>query len=340
MKRLIPTLLLVILCIGGFWYASSKDFFKEKPDTGTSLVKVNKDEVASYSIKTGDDVIEMQRKDGKWAMTKPSALPLNDSSADGWVESFNALSKDKIVDAKPADLAQFGLDKPSQQFQVTLQNGTVHTLSVGAPVAVQGYNYALFSGSPEVFQINDTKVKPLAMTQIDFMDKSPVKLEYDQVRSMTVDWKGQKWTLAKTDPDKKSYESDWKLGEQTVKGVDAGAYLDQLQFLSADKPAKRSTEVKLDAPELRIEVKSVDAAKKETTTTYTGKIVQEEVWLAKDGGEWAYALPVASIQELADKGNPQLQKPADPAAPAPSGASPMPTPVPLPTPSATTPAPK
>jgi hypothetical protein len=338
MKRLFPTLLLVILCIGGFWYASSKDFFKEKTNTSPSLVKINRDEVASYSIKTGEDVIEMQRKDGKWTMTKPSALPLNDSSADGWVESFNALSKDKTVDAKPSDLAQFGLDKPGQQFQITLQNGTVHTLSVGAPVAIQGFNYAMISDSPEVFQLSDTKVKPLAMKQIDFMDKSPVKLEYDQVSNIAVDWKGQKWMLAKMDPDKKSYESDWKLGEQTVKGADAGAYLDQLQFLSTDTPAKPSSEVKLDAPELRIEVKSVDAAKKETTTTYIGKVQQDVVWFVKEGGEWAYALPVASIQELADKGKPQPQQSGDPKAPAPPAASPMP--VPFPTPSATTPPPK
>ncbi|MDF2962689.1 MAG: hypothetical protein K0S39_4424 [Paenibacillus sp.] len=318
MKRLIPTLLLVIICIGGFWYASSKDFFKETKEPAATLVKVNKDEVAGYSIKNGENEIELQRKDGKWTMTKPSALPLNELSADGWVESFNAVSKEKTVDANASDLAQFGLDKPGQQFKVTMANGTAHTLSVGAPVAIQDFSYAMFSGSPEVFQVSDSQIKPLAMTQIDFMEKSPVKLEYDQVRSLSLDWKGQKWTLTKADADKKAYESDWKLDEQVVKGTDASQYLDKLQFFSTEQPARPVGEIKMDAPELRIEVKSVDASKKEVTAVYTGKIQQDNVWLVKEGSEWAYALPVTSIQELADKGKqqpPAEAAPANPAAP-------------------------
>ncbi|MCU6792895.1 DUF4340 domain-containing protein [Paenibacillus sp. WQ 127069] len=309
MKRLIPTLILVILCIGGFWYAQSKDFFKEKPEPSVALATINKDEVASYSIKNGDNEIEMQRKDGNWTMTKPSPLPLDKFSADGWVESFISLSKDKTVDANAADLAPFGLAKPAQQFKVTLQNGTVHMLSVGDPVAIQGFHYAMFSGSPEVFQLSDTKTQPLTLSQIDFMDKNPVKLDYEQLRAMTVDWKGQKWTLTKVDADKKSYESDWKLGEQTLKAADATQVIDKLQMLSTEQPAKRTAEIKLDAPELRVEVKLVDAAKKETTEVYLGKQQQDTVWFSKEGSEWAYALPAASIQELADKGNP----PAPPA---------------------------
>jgi hypothetical protein len=313
MKRLIPTLLLVILCIGGFWYASSKDFFKEqKPDAGPSLVKVNKDEVASYSIKTTDSEVELQRKDGKWSMTKPSPLPLEDYVADGWVESFQAVSKDKTVDANATDLAQFGLDKPSQLFKVTLQNGAVHTLSVGDPVAIQGFHYAMFSGSPEVFQLSDTKTTPLAIGQMDFMDKNPVKLDYEQVRSMMVSWKGKNWTLTKTDVDKKSYESDWKLGDTVVKAADASGFLDKLLFLATGQLAKRASEVKWDAPELRVEVKQVDGDKKESTAVYLGKIDQDNVWMAKEGGEWAYAIPLASIQELSDKSNPPVQADAPP----------------------------
>lgn len=70
MKRLIPTMILVILCIGGFWFASSKDFFKEKPPEAPALVNVKKEEVAGYTIKKGDTVIELQQKDGGWTMIR------------------------------------------------------------------------------------------------------------------------------------------------------------------------------------------------------------------------------------------------------------------------------
>lgn len=331
MKRLIPTLLLVIICIGGFWYASSQDFFKEKKPEAAPIAKVKKEEVASYSVKTGDTELEMQQKDGKWTMSKPSPLPLNDYSANGWIDSFNMISKDATIDAEGKDLAKFGLDKPQQQFSVKLSNGTVHTLSVGNAMLVQGYDYAMFSGSPEVFKLSDSQVKSLAKTPLDFMEKSPVKLDYEQVRGLTVDWKGHKWTLTKTDVDKKSYEANWKLGDQEVKGADSSKYLDKLQFLATEQLAKKAADVKLNAPELRVEVKTADTAGKEATTVYVGKLDGEQVWIAQEGGEWAYAVPSASIQELSELDKPQPAESAAPGAPsAPAGSTGAQTPPVLP----------
>lgn len=302
MKRLIPTMILVILCIGGFWFASSKDFFKEKPPEAPALVNVKKEEVAGYTIKKGDTVIELQQKDGGWTMIRPSAIPLNAVQPAGWIDSFNAVKKDKIVDENPSDLTQFGLNPPAQEFSIKLTNGTTHTLSVGGPVAVQGYYYAKFGGSPEVFQISESTLTSLEKQQIDFMEKRPIQLNYEQVRALSVDWKGHKWTLTKSEPDKKSYEANWKLGDKEVKGVDASRYLDKAAFLSTEQLAKPASEVKgLDQPELRIEIQTAGEDGKETSTVYVGKVENDNVWIAKQGGEWAFAVPASAIQELADK---------------------------------------
>ncbi|ULL19388.1 DUF4340 domain-containing protein [Paenibacillus sp. H1-7] len=316
MKRLIPTLILVIICIGGFWYASSQDFFKEKKEPAASLAKVNKDDVVSFTVKTAETDLEMQQKDGKWSMTKPSPLPLNEYSSNGWVNSFNQLTKDATIDAEGKDLAKFGLDKPQQQFTVKLKDGTVQTLSVGNPMLIEGFVYAMYSGSPEVFKMSDSQVKSLAVTPLDLMEKSPIRLEYDQVRAINVEWKGEKFTLTKTDTDKKSYEANWKLNGQDIKGSDAGSYLDKVQFISTEQLAKTAAEVKMDSPELRIEVKTADSSNKETTVTYTGKVEQDNVWLVQQNGAWAYAVPAASMQELADKFKEQPQAPEPTPAPA------------------------
>ncbi|WP_284643368.1 DUF4340 domain-containing protein [Paenibacillus silviterrae] len=310
MKRLIPTFLLVVLCIGGFWYASSKDFFKEKKEAGPSLAAVKKEEVVSYTIITQEGTVEMQQSGGNWSMLKPSDLPLNNYSPQGWVDSFAALTKEKTVDENPTDLAQFGLDKPKREFTVQLTDGTKHTLSIGDPVAIQGYSYAKFSGSPEVFRISDSSVTPLAKQPIDFMEKSPVKLQYDQVQSMSLDWKGEKWSIvrAEADKDKKPHEANWKLGEKELKGTDASQYLDQTMFLSTEQLVKKASEVKLDPPDLKLEIKEADAAGKEAVSVYTGKSEGDLVWIAKQGGEWAYAVPLQSIQDLADLPKKQEEK--------------------------------
>lgn len=334
MKRFIPTLILVALCVGGFWYASSRNFFKEETPAAPSVVAVKKEDVVAYAVKAGDSATELQQKDGKWAMTKPSALPLSDYAVTGWIDSFSAVTKDKSVDENPTDLAQFGLDKPAHEFSVTLKDGATHTLAVGNPVAVQGYYYAKYSGSPEVFRLSEANVTALSKQPLDFMEKAAVQLNYEQVRSLKVDWKGAGWTLTKAEPDKKSYEANWKLGDKEVKGADASNYLDKAAFLDTNELAKKASEVQgLNAPDLKLEVKEVDAAGKETTNVYIGKAEGDKVWIAKQGGEWAYAVAADAVQALADQGKepPAAETPAPaagagstpaPAAPAPAGTQP------------------
>lgn len=301
MKRLWPTLLLVVICIGGFWYASSKDFFKEKKDEPKQVFTVKKEDVAGFSMQNGDSAIELQKKDNVWTMTKPSPIPLNDFSAESWIDSFNLTTKDKTVEDNPSDLAKYGLEKPSQKFTVTMKDGSSKVISVGDPVPIPGFFYALSSGSGEVFRLSEQQVTSLHKQQLDFMEKSPIHTNYDQVTSLSVDWKGVKWSLTKTETDKKSYDANWKIGDRELKGADASNVLDKAIYLATDQLVKAASAVKMDAPELRVEVKETDSGK-ETVTVYTGKIDGDNVWIAKQGGEWAYAIPAASMQELSDMG--------------------------------------
>lgn len=314
MKRLIPTIVLVVLCIGGFWYASSKDFFKEKPQEAPALVTVKKEEVASYTVKNGDSETALERKDGKWTMTKPSALPLADSSADAWVDAFVSVKKDKIVTAAATDLAQFGLAAPKQVFTVKLTDGGERTLAVGDTVPVGGSYYAKLGDSPEVFQLGESTVQSLAKQPLDFMEKTAVKVEYEKVRALTVNGKGAAWTLTKEEPDKSSFVSKWKLGDRELSGTDATGYLDRAHSLVTTQLPKRVSEVKgLDQPDVRIELKLAgDTAGAETTVTYVGKTDGDNVWIAKQGGEWALAVPAGAVQELADhaKQAPQAAAPS------------------------------
>jgi hypothetical protein len=301
MKRLWPTILLVAICVAGFWYASSKDFFKEKKDEAQQVFNVKKEDVVSFSIQNGDNVIELQKKDTGWIMTKPSSIPVESFSIDGWIDSFNLTTKDKIVEEHAADLAKYGLDKPKQKFTVNLQDGSVKILNIGDKLPFPGYSYAAADGSDEVFRIGDQQLTWLNKQQIDFMEKSPVKANLDKVSFVAVDWKGGKWTLTKSEPDKNADQASWKLGDKETKGADAAPIIDKILYMSTDQLVKPLSGVSMDSPELRIEIKETDAGK-ETATVYTGKLNGDHVWIAKQGGEWAYAIPADTVQAMFDSG--------------------------------------
>lgn len=300
MKRFVPTIILVIVCIGAFWYASSQSFFKKAEEsTAKPLVTVKKEDITAVKLKTGADNIEMELKDGKWTMSKPQAIPLSSFETDTWASSFVTLTQEGEVDANPTDLSGFGLQTPAQEYEVTLKGGSVKTVQVGAPLPIAGYYYVKLKDAPNVYKVSETAIQGLAKTPMDFMEKMPIAVTYSDVLSVSLTWNGASKSLTKSDPAKTASESAWKFGDKELTGSEATSFLDQILLLSTDQLAKPSSSIKLDSPELKLELKQKKDGK-DSTDAYTGKVDGETVWIVKQGDTWAYGVPKASVQDLYD----------------------------------------
>jgi hypothetical protein len=306
MKRFLPTLLLVILCIGGFWFAASHSFFKKPEDKPVNLVTANKDDVQSFTIKNNapqqgeTPVITLEKKDGKWAMTQPAAYPLNTYSPDSWVSAITSATGDKKIEENVQDLSKYGLDKPKEEFQIVLKDGTRKTLLLGDATPVTGTYYVKTDGSSTVYQMSQENLQSLQKQPIDMVEKDPFQFDYNKLKSLTVQWKGQEWTLTKSDLSKMAYESDWKLGDLSLSSDDGTAFLDKMINFASDQLPVAASTVKVDNPELTVKiVESVDG--KDVPSTYVGKIDGGVIWIVKQGGPWAYSLNPDDIQQLYDK---------------------------------------
>ncbi|MEC0228580.1 DUF4340 domain-containing protein [Paenibacillus alba] len=299
MKRFIPTILLVVVCIGAFWYASSQNFFQEKKEEPKSLVVLKQEDVQSLSVQTEEQQVELARNGSGWDMKKPAAAPINANQADSWLDALGLVNSTKLVEDQPSDVAKYGLDKPVAAYEVQLKDGSKKGLKVGTALPIQGFSYVQVEGSPAVYQVSDQSLTGLSKAPVDFADTSPFKFENDKVQSVKVTWKGQSWTLAKTDKDKVAAEANWKLGDKELKGADANPLLDNLIFLHSAALPQPAAQKPVAGGELKVELAlSVDG--KDTTEVYEGKLDQDQVWLAKQGGAWAFQLTTADIQKLAD----------------------------------------
>ncbi|TNJ63434.1 DUF4340 domain-containing protein [Paenibacillus hemerocallicola] len=300
MKRFIPTIVLVVVCIGAFWYASSQSFFKKEDDADKPkpIVTVKQEDVAGIQIKQGG--IELQKKDGKWAVTKPAAYPTNAYSGDSWAGAFIALTQDSEIDANPSDLSKYGLTSPAQEFGVTMADGSSKTLQIGSALPIAGHSYAKLKDAPNVFRVSDEQIKTLQKDVSEFVDKSPFQMTYNEVSNVQMEWKGSSKSLSKVDPAKTSTESAWKLGDKEMKGTDVEPILDKMLLMSSEQMVKAISEIKMDAPEMKLQLKSTKDGK-ETTSVYVGKIEGEQIWIGLQSGPWVYSVPVATIQELFDR---------------------------------------
>ncbi|MDR6883425.1 DUF4340 domain-containing protein [Bacillus sp. 3255] len=299
MKRFIPTILLVVICIGGFWYASSKNFFQEKQEEPKSLLTLKQEDVQSLSLKTEAQEIELSRTDSGWEMKKPAAVPMNTNQVDSWLDMLGLVQSTKVVEESAGNLANYGLDKPLETYRVTLKDGSKKGISVGTALPIEGFSYVQVEGSPAVYQVSDQSLSSLNKTPVDFADTSPVKFESDKVQAVKVTWKGQTWTLTKTDKDKVTAEANWKLGDKELKGSEASPLLDELIFLHSTELPQPAAQQPAAGGELKVEL-TLTADGKDVTEVYEGKLSQDQVWVAKQGGTWSYQLPAADIQNIAD----------------------------------------
>ncbi|NQX61867.1 DUF4340 domain-containing protein [Paenibacillus qinlingensis] len=299
MKRFIPTILLVVICIGGFWYASSKDFFQEKKDEPKSLLTLKQEEVQAVSISSEGGLTALNRTTNGWDMQKPQAAPTNANGVDAWLDALGLVTSTKLVEDQASNLVEYGLDKPVGTYEVTMKDGSKKGLLVGTALPIEGFSYVQVEGSSAVYQVSDQSLTSLNKTPVDFADTSPIHQENDKVQSVKLTWKGQTWTLSKTDKDKVAADAAWKLGDKEMKGTDASPLLDQLIFLHTGELPQAAAGTPTTGGEFKLEIAmTVDG--KDVTDVYEGKLSGEQVWLAKQGGQWAYSLAAEDIQKLAD----------------------------------------
>lgn len=326
MKRLLPTLLLVIVCIGGFWYASSQSFFKEEVAVEEKkLVAMQAADIESIQLQniqpaatdteatppvTGP--IELSKKGDNWEIIKPVAYPLSTISVDSWKDAFAALTYESIVEESPASLTDYGLDEPNQFFQATLKDGTVKKLLIGNPLPIEGHSYVKLADAAQVYDVSDQVLDGLKKQPLDFVDKNVFKVEYANLKSLQAEWKGSQWLLEKAQADKTVFESTWKLDGKDKAAVEGTAIIDGIVGLIGTDLPKAANELKLDAPELRF-IFSGAADGKESAATYIGKIDGEYVWMGKEGGNWFFSFPITTVQDIFNTG--QIVEPASTAAP-------------------------
>jgi hypothetical protein len=320
MKRLLPTLIVVLVCLGGFWYASSQSFFKEKTAVDEKkLVTLQAADIQAIQFQAKNlassvspdavfDLTELTKKATSWEMMKPTAYPVNSFSVDSWNDAFAALTYEGVVEENPANLADYGLAEPKEFFQVNLKDGTTKKLLIGNALPIEGHVYAKFADASKVYDVTDQALQGLKKQPLDFVDKNAVKLTYDNVKSIHFEWKGSKWSLEKAQADKTVYESTWKVDGKERKANEGTAIIDKIVGLSTAELPKAASDVKMDAPELLITVTESDAGK-DTILTFTGKLDKDNVWITKHGGAWGFSIPAASVQEAFD-----ASKPVEPAA--------------------------
>nr|WP_150959416.1 DUF4340 domain-containing protein [Aneurinibacillus sp. XH2] len=301
MKKFIPTLVLVILCISGFWYASSQNWFKEPEGNKTKeLVSIAADDVKEIKISSPEgETVRLVKSDGGWTMSEPMGYPVNRFTVENWLSTFTVLPYNEMVEENAEDLKPFGFESPARQFEVSLKDGSVITVVVGSELPVGDGYYAKLGDSNAVYSLAGTSVQGLDKQTLDFLDKKVFKAEYNKINHLSFTWKGESWQLDKLEPDKTAYESKWSLNGQELEANAGSAVLDKLTLIATSQLPLQAGSLQLETPELRVELKE-GKGEEEKTIRFVGQVKDDQFLVVREGDEWAYSINEADLKALMD----------------------------------------
>jgi hypothetical protein len=266
-QKYLNTLIALILLAATWGAIKYYDKHKgaEKPPTETSnqekIFSVDAQHIQSITFKPRDgDAFTCKREGGKWTITDPHPLGIDQGNFSGILNSLTTATIDEVADPNPADLKPFGLDPPSFTMDVTTDTKPQSfTLLLGDDTPTSGGVYAKVEGNPRVFTLASYMKSSLEKKEFDVRDRRALTLEADQLQKISVNYKGTSWTLAKNP------EGVWDLvipppvraDRFTVDGlVSQLRGLTMQTITSEDK--KKSGDYGFGAPELQLQLTGAD----------------------------------------------------------------------------------
>ncbi|HKN11687.1 MAG TPA: DUF4340 domain-containing protein [Candidatus Binatus sp.] len=283
------------------------------------LMAFKLDDVQKLTIaRDNGQAVEIDRDGDNWKIVKPAAYGADDTAVRMALSTLvNARASDFISDA-PANVNQYGLEKPHLTATVVLKNGEQQSMLFGFKQNEQGKSgiYVRRGERAPVYAVAEYVMTSLDKSPLDFRDKTIVKFDPESVETVKVKNSDGEFTLKRAAGGKWDVIVGGKTSEGDIPVVER--LLNQFRDLKGESivadPMPSAQPFGLDNPALEItltgkdgrELGTVRLAKisvKPTVPAIPGEPPQRTEYYANSSGSKA-------VYSLSDFSFAQLNKPA------------------------------
>jgi hypothetical protein len=178
--------IVVLAALSGALYWSNR----QKPadaavsaDVPPKILSLKEDDIAKIDLKKkgGDDLVLAKDGSGKWQMTVPQALGVEQSAVSPMLSSLSSLTSGRLVEEKATDLAQYGLRDPALTATITEKNNKTHALLLGDNTPAGSAVYAKLDGDPRVFTIASYNKGSIDKSVNDLRDKRLLTVDAEKI---------------------------------------------------------------------------------------------------------------------------------------------------------------
>jgi uncharacterized protein DUF4340 len=288
-------LALLLVLVGGFYYLYEVRWAPDRERAESRKGRVfsaEASDVTALELKRPDETVALKRDGDAWRVTAPVTARGNRGTIDETLTTILTARIDREIEAKPASLADFGLETPAAQVALTLKDGKQVGIDLGAKSPTGVWVYAREQGKPAVFVLSDGVLREATRPVADFRDRAILAFERRDVTGVDI----------VTDADTIALEpagDKWRITRPVPLFADTTEMNDLLEKLASAKvkefvaEAPRSREAYgLERP-VRISVHTGKDKDRATRTLLVGRLDTQKkgVYAMRDGEPSVLLLP-------------------------------------------------
>jgi len=241
-------------------------------------------------VREGKTTVFEKNKDGGWEITEPIKVKADAQKINALFNSINNLRISEYVDDHPSNLAIYGLSKAHASVEIGSADGKEnHEILLGRKKMKSNVYYVKVGDQPNVYLIDGSIDKNLDVKINDFRDKSMMKFDSSQAKTLTVKHNNKSYVYQKDDKGQWSSEGRMKAQDEAVNIITVLSNTDIVDFASKKDSAGLSD------PDYVVEVLLDSGMKK---IYRFGSRQKGNVYLALDNTKEVYTAPAALLSQM------------------------------------------
>lgn len=156
-------------------------------ETGIELYSLDTSQTAEISFQNESGLVELVKDGNTWIKKEDKDFPLDQSAVSAMLSAMESVQASREVTKEADDLSQYGLENPSLDIRITLEDGTSVQLMLGDRVPVAGGRYGMTGGRASVYIMEETLFSAFSYTenQLIQMEEIP-EIDENQITSLSV----------------------------------------------------------------------------------------------------------------------------------------------------------
>ena len=220
-------MMVVFLILGAYYFfidlPEEKKITQENEIAGKVLA-FKKENIKKLSLFKQDQTITLLQNNGKkWHLAEPLKAAGDIPVIEAFLSNLNNLEKLRVVESRPENLSQYGLESPSFKIHLQFKEGKEETLLLGDDSPIGGSVYLKLESNPAVILAAISKAN-FDKSVYDFRDKTIFNFSTASINRIQIKRKDEPANLIKE-------KEQWKVSGKVKAKADKDAILNFLQTI-------------------------------------------------------------------------------------------------------------